>query len=123
MEEILNSANKKEDIPLNDLHMIWAIRDISSSILDFKKKGILCLFVACIGKKKFCWRSMDQLAEIFGKSERRLREEFHCLEDMNFLIIDRPPIYSRGLSNHYSLNRELILETANQCREKRRRTK
>ncbi len=63
---------------------------------------------------------MDQLEKHFGKSERRLREDFHYLEEINFLIIRRPKKYSRGLSNHYSLNYALILETASQHRKAKR---
>ena len=112
MEATRDFSGNEEDVSITDLNILWAIRDIHPSILNLNRKGILCLFLACIGTNKVCWYSMEQLELILGKSERRLRDDFHYLEDINFLFVKRPAKYSRGLSNEYRLNYKLILETA-----------
>lgn len=101
---------KKREI--NDLEILWAIRDIPKSILNLQRKGILLIFAACIGENEFCYYTMKQLQEKMGASERSLRDHFHYLEERGFLIIHRPKRYKNKDANQYSLNFNLIINCA-----------
>jgi hypothetical protein len=97
---------------ITDLEVLWAIRDIPSVILNTKKKGILAMFVACIGMHKNTRWKMKNLENRLGGSERRLRDSFHDLEELGFLIVVRPKTYKRGETNEYYLDYEAIIEAA-----------
>jgi AraC-like DNA-binding protein len=98
---------------ISDLDILWAIRDIPKSILNSSRKGILSMFIAIIGQNERCTYSMAELEDKLGCTDRSLRENFHYLEEINFLIIERPSHYVKGAVNHYKINYEKILEEAN----------
>lgn len=99
-------AKKKQ---ITSLELLWAIRDIPSSILNTTQKGILAMFVACVGiHHKTRW-PMKQLEEKLGGKERTLRGHFHYLESIKFLNVSRPKNYKKGETNGYSLNKEEII--------------
>jgi hypothetical protein len=102
-----------------DLDLLWAIRDIPSSILCIKLKSILYSFVAIIGNSTNEWyyKSLDDLGDIIGISGRRLQGLLHQLENFGFLLIKRPAKYNRGITNEYQLNYHLILSTGGKSRE------
>lgn len=106
---------------ITQLKVMWAIKDIPGSILDVKLKGILFCFVALIGdsKKEWYFKSHKHLADIFGISVRRLPDMLNALEDLDFLIINRPETYTKGDTNEYKLDYFLILSTAARFREQR----
>lgn len=103
-------SNRPKDI--SDLSVLWAIRDIPRSILNASQKGILCMFLACIGNKGFCYYSIKQLQDILGIGHTQIFSKLSYLENMNFLIVKRPPKYTKGSANEYRLNYKLIMETA-----------
>lgn len=108
-----NDTRKDEkDKNITDLHLLWSIRDIPSSILNTKQKGILSMLVACIGTRKKTRWPMRVLEEKLGGKERTLRDHFHYLEDLNFIKINRPKNYKKGEVNVYDLNKEAIIEAA-----------
>lgn len=100
---------------VNDLLVLWAIRDIPSAILTLPEKGILFLFSAIIGNKKHCDFSFSQLIEIMGASERGLRDYFKILEKKKFLLVKRSGTLGRGKTNKYQLNYGLILSFSNEA--------
>lgn len=100
---------------INDLHVLWAIRDIPSSFLNLAEKGALCLFSAIIGNKPSCAMSFPELAEIMGNSPRNLRYIFNKLENKKFIFVTRHNILGRGKNNTYQLNYELILSFSNKA--------
>jgi hypothetical protein len=108
-----NKLNRFQKRPegISDFEISWAIRDIPRSILNLPRKGILLVFAAIIGNRKSYKSCMKNLEEPMGASERQLRDHFIYLEDQDFLIIERPKNYVRGLVNEYGLNYELILST------------
>jgi hypothetical protein len=98
----------------SDLDIIWAIRDIPSHILCIKLKSVLYTFVALIGNSTNEWyyKSAEDLAAKIGISRRRLQPLLCCLEDLNFLHINRPKKYLKGLTNEYKLNYLAIVKAS-----------
>lgn len=115
--------NRKKIRPAaySDLDIIWAIRDIPKKILDIKLKSVLYTFVALIGNSTNEWyyKGLDDLAEIIGMQKRRLPSLLYKLEDSDFLLINRPKKYLKGMTNEYQLNYELIVQTAKMYRGRR----
>lgn len=112
-----NTAKKGKNKRITDLNVLWAIRDIPSSILNTKQKGILAMLMACIGTRKNTNWQMKNLEEKLGGKERTLRDHFHYLEDLQFLEVTRPKTYKKGETNEYSLNKEKIIEAAQKYRK------
>lgn len=114
MQDSKNSIaiQHKRPSKINDLDILWAIRDIPRHELSITKKGILSMFLACIGNRGTCHYNLDQLQEIMGIGQTGLRENLYWLEEKGYLKITRPAQYKRGAANEYSLNYELIISIA-----------
>lgn len=104
---------------ITDLDIIWAIRDIPRYILPIKLKSVLYTLVSLIGNspKEWFYHSHYDLSEKIGSSLRRTPDLLNSLECLDFIFIKRPAHYTKGDSNEYKLNYELIIETANRFRE------
>lgn len=98
---------------INDLQVSWAIRDIPSSILEFKYKGLLWGLLSIIGNNESCYYSQSQLVKILGIGERTLQDHLYHLRDKKFISITAPDRKGRGYANEYLLNYSLIMEFSN----------
>jgi DNA-binding MarR family transcriptional regulator len=98
---------------VNDLEVIWAIRNIPQSIIS--KANELCLlflFVSIIGNRPSCWYNLDQLSEKARLSKNTLKKVLKSLLDKNLISIKKPEKYGRGISSEYTLNYQKILNAS-----------
>jgi AraC-like DNA-binding protein len=95
---------------INDLQVLWAIRDISSDLITFEERGLLWALLSIIGNRESTWYSIDQLSKLLGCSSRFLQYKFKSLEKLNLIQVKRPSCNGRGYANEYSLNYYEILD-------------
>jgi hypothetical protein len=98
---------------VNDLQVLWAIRDIPTSLITFEQRSLLYYFLSVLGNYEKCYYSISQLAKNTGMSKRWLTYRLKELEESKFLNINRPCNQGRGMANEYTLNYSLILQFLN----------
>lgn len=97
---------------VNDLQVMWAVRDIPSFLITFDQKSILLLFLSVIGNREYCDYSLPELCEIFSIKRTRLKSIINFL-DKRFLIIERSRLKGRSNTNQYRLDYRAILYCGN----------
>jgi hypothetical protein len=97
---------------VNDLQILWAIRDIPADLITFEERSILNLLLSIIGNNEYCYYSLDELVEKFGASYSTFKRLLKSLTSKKFIQTIRPEKQGRGQNNHYILNYEVILNTA-----------
>jgi hypothetical protein len=87
----------------NVLHLLWAIRDIPSSVLNVQEKIILYTLLSCVNKDNICWHSQITLSKMCSLSETSVKKYTKTLSQKGFIKISMPAQYNRANSNQYSL--------------------
>ncbi|MHB9161375.1 MAG: hypothetical protein ACYC6W_10920 [Nitrosotalea sp.] len=94
---------------VNDLQIMWAIRDIPATILNLNQKALLFILATLIGNNEDCWYKSKNLCEKLGVSRHTLHRLLSHLEKQNLIFIDRPDHYTHNINNRYRLNYEQLL--------------
>jgi hypothetical protein len=101
---------------ISDLRIMWAIRDITSEILDLKQKAFLFILLSITGNKFVCYYSQPNLAEIMGCSVPSIYRISKSLEDLKFIYVERNPNKGRSKTNRYFINYPLLIACENKIK-------
>lgn len=87
----------------NTLHLLWAIRNIPSSLVNIQERMILMVLLSCAGTDNRSWHSQASLAEMCSLSETSIKKYIKTLVQKKFILIHNPTVYGRSICNHYEL--------------------
>ena len=94
---------------INDLQVMWAIRDIPADIITPNERLLLFILVTTIGNKGSCYDSVSDFANKTGLSERTIQYGLKSLSNKKLIKIKAPKLNGRGYANEYFLNYFAIL--------------